>query len=37
MMVLFARIVGLCFFGGFLLFGLFLVPIFIGEVLPVFS
>ena len=36
MMVLFARIVGLYFFGGFLLFGLLPVPIFIGEVLPVF-
>ena len=36
MLVLFARIVGLCFFGGFMLFGLLPVPIFIGEVLPVF-
>ena len=33
---LFARIVGLCFFGGFVLFGLMPVPIFIREVLPVF-
>ena len=33
----FARIVGLCFFGGFMLFGLLPVPKFIGEVLPVFS
>ena len=36
MMVLFARILDLCFFGGFLLFGLLPVPIFIEEVLPVF-
>ena len=36
MLFLFARIVGLCFFGGFVLFGLMPVPIFIGEVLPVF-
>ena len=36
MLVIFARIVGLCFFGGFMLFGLLPVPIFIGEVLPGF-
>ena len=33
---LLARNVGLCFFGGFALFGLLPVPIFIGEVLSVF-
>ena len=38
MLFLFARIVGLCFFfGGFVLFGLLPVHIFIGEVLSVFS
>ena len=35
-LVLFARIVGLCFYGGFMLFGLLPVPIFIEEVLPIF-
>ena len=34
---LFARIVGLCLFGGLVLFGLLPVPIFIGEVLSDFS
>ena len=37
MLFLLARIVGLCFFGGFVLYGLLPVPIFIGEVLSVFS
>ena len=34
---LFARIVGLCLFGGLVLLGLLPVPIFIGEVLSDFS
>ena len=37
MLVFLARIVGFCYFGGFVLFGLLPVPIFIGEVLSVFS
>ena len=36
-LVFLARSVGLCYFGGFVLFGLLLVPIFIGEELSVFS
>ena len=35
-LVFLARVVGLCFFGGYVLFGLLPVPIFIGEVLSVF-
>ena len=36
MLVFLARVVGLFYFGGFVLFGLSPVPIFIGEVLSVF-
>ena len=35
-LVFLARVVDLCYFGGFVLFGLLPVPIFIGEVLSVF-
>ena len=35
-LVFLARVVGLCYFGGFVLYGLLPVPIFIGEVLSIF-